>query len=367
MAKYEIEIWDKSGKPLANIRQICSQLTWSKALNDSEIVSFTIDLNRYEEILANIGFANDPYGLLEVGSHDIRIKRNGYYIIGCNVIKLAYTTADPSISVAVSCAGYLNYYKNRYVTANYTDTYQEDILNDVISKCNDMTGGDYGVTRGVTLGGQKQKRTRSYLRKEVKSLFQQMADVINGPDFDFSPDKKLNVYEAKGVYRPSVRLKYPGNIQSFSFDRSIEKVSNYVYAVGSGNGDDALLATAEDTTSENRFYRREKIATYNSIVIEDTLKDHADAILHYTKEPIELPSVTVADGVLDLNQVDVGDTIELDLSGNLSLDHIDGNYRIQGLDVTVDDNDSETVVITFDGLDADEIIQKQQVEGEDEA
>lgn len=367
MAKYEIEIWNKDGKPLANIRQLCSNLAWSKKLNDSEAVSFTINLERFEELLASIGFAGDPYGLLEVGSHDIRIKRNGAYIVGCNVIKLSYSTSDPGVNVTVSCAGYLNYYKNRYISASYTDWWQEDILNDVIVKCNAMAGGDYGVRRGVTVGGQKTKRTRTYLRKEVKSLFQQMADVIDGPDFDFSPDKKLNIYEAKGVYRPSVRLSYPGNIQSFSFDRSIEKVSNYVYAVGSGNGSDALTATAEDALSESRFYRREKVATYNSVVIENTLKDHADAIIHYTNEPIELPSVTVTDGVLDVSEVDVGDTIVLDLSGNLSLDHIDGNYRIQELNVTVDDNDSETVAITFDGLDVDEIIQLQQQEASDES
>lgn len=367
MAKYEIEIWDKSGKPLANIRHICSQLVWRKALNDAESVSFVIDLGRYEEILESIGMAGDPFGLLEVGSHDIRIKRNGQYIIGCNVIKLSYATADPSITVTVSCAGYLNYYKNRYITESFNDIYQEEILYGVLDYCNAQQGGDYGITRGEVYGGEKTLRTRNYLRKEVKSLFQQMSSVIGGPDFDFTPDKKLNIYEAKGVYRPSVRLKYPGNIQMFSFNRSIEKVANYVYAVGSGNGADAVYATAENSDSESQFYRREKIATYNSVTLEGTLQDHADAILHYTKDPIELPSVTVGDGTLDLNQVDVGDTIKLSLTGNLSLGHIDGDYRIQILDVTVDDNDSETVAITFDGLDADEIIQLQQPEGSNES
>lgn len=362
MAKYEIEVWSKSGKPLGNIRQFCKDLTWSKSLNDVETVTFSIDLMRYEELLEGAGFKNDPFGLLDVGNHDIRIKRNGKYLLGANIIQIGYSVQDPSITMAVSCYGYLNYYKTRYITASYTDWWQEDILNDVIVKCNAETGGDYGVRRGTTTGGHQVKRTRTYLRKEVKSLIQQMSDVINGPDFDFSPDKKFNVYDVKGVYRPSVRLAFPGNIQSFNFNRSIEKVSNFVWAVGSGNGDDAVIATSEDTASENALYRREKIATYNSVVLQDTLKQHANAVVHYTKDIIELPSVTVPDGVLDLNEVDVGDTVSVSMTGALSLSHINGNYRIQKLDVSVDDNDSETVSIAFDDIDIDDIISKQEPE-----
>ena len=50
------------------------------------------------------------------------------------------------------------------------------------------------------------------------------------------------------------------------------------------------------------------------------------------------------------------------MSGALSLSHINGNYRIQKLDVTVDDNDSETVSISFDDIDIDDIISKQETE-----
>ena len=44
MAKYEIEVWSKSGKPLGNIRQFCKDLTWSKSLNDVETFTFSKDL-----------------------------------------------------------------------------------------------------------------------------------------------------------------------------------------------------------------------------------------------------------------------------------------------------------------------------------
>jgi len=364
MAKYTIEIWNKDGEPTADIRQYCSNLRWSKVLNGSEQVSFQIDLLRFEKLLKNLGLENDPFSFFEVGRNDIRIKRNGQYIIGCNVYSFDYSTSDPTITFTVNCVGYLNFYKTQYVTADYNQWYQEDILNDVIIKCNAKRGGDYGVTRGVSIGGGVVKRDRHYSRKEVASLIQQMSEVINGCDFDFSPDKKFNTYDTKGTYRPSVRLTYPGNIQTFSVSRSIEKVSNFVYGLGSGNGSDAVQSTAEDTASEDYLYRREKIATWNSVTRQDTLDEHTDAVLHYTKDIIELPSVTLRPETLDLSVVDVGDTVSLDISGSAVLDHIEGNYRIEQIECAVDDNDSETVQLTFDNLDIDEIIAQQEPEEE---
>lgn len=360
MSKYSIEIWDKTNKPVADIRKLCSGLKWSKTLNNSESVSFNIDLNELEKTIHDLGYEEDVFGFFEVGRSDIRIKRDNTYIIGCNVYSFNYSTNDPSVNVSVQCVGYLNFYKSQYISKKYSNQYQEDILWDVINTCNAKTGGDYGVRRGVSVGGAKTRRDRNYSRKEVASLILQMSQVIGGPDFDFSPDKKFNTYAAKGSYRPDVRLTYPGTIQEFSFNRTVEKVANYIYGIGSGNGDDAVQSTAEDTTSENYIYRREKVISWNSVTEQTTLDEHTNASLHYYKDIIELPSVTLRDNVLDLSQVDVGDTISLELLSNISLRHINGFYRIEKIDCTVDDNDSEKVSLTFDNLDIDEIIREQE-------
>ena len=79
MAKYAIEIWSKDGIPIADIRQICTSFSWSKTLNGSESVGFTVDLKRLEDILKASGYGGDPFGFMEVGRCDIRIKRDGKY------------------------------------------------------------------------------------------------------------------------------------------------------------------------------------------------------------------------------------------------------------------------------------------------
>lgn len=361
MAHYELEVWDKSGQVLGDIRPLCSGLSWAKELNGSETLSFTIDLTRFETYLESIGITANPYEFMEVGRTDIRVKRNGQYILGANVYQITYMTSDPSVYMQVQCVGYLNFYKTQYVTASFSSTNQEDILWGLIAACNAKTGGDYGVTRGTHVG-QSVQRDRNYTRKEVALAIQQMSNVIGGCDFSFTPDKKFNTYDKRGSYRKDVVLSYGdgGNIQSFRFSRSIEKVANFIYGIGSGNGDDAIQSTAEDSTSEGYLYRREKILTWNSVTIQDTLDEHTNSALHLIKDVIELPTITARDGALDLSVVDVGDTIVVDLNVNLSLQHIDGEYRIQTIECQVDENDCELTNVSFDDIDIDEIVATQE-------
>lgn len=363
MAHYEIEIWNKNGQPVADIRQYCSGLSWSKTLNGSETLTFSIDLNRIEALLTSLGFAGSPFDFFEVGRCDIRIKRNGEYLLGTNVYRFTYSTNDPSVTMVVECVGYLNFYKTQYVTADFNQVAQNQILWSVINQCNQKHGGDFGVRQG-THSGAIVKRDRHYKRKEVASLIEQMSNVIDGCDFSFTPDKKFNTYEAKGTYRPSIVLYYGegGNIQSFSFSRSVEKVANYVYALGSGNGDDVVEYDSEDEPSEDYLYRRERILTWNSVTQDSTITEHSRAALHALKDIIEIPSVTLRNDLLDLNVVDVGDTVIVNLNSNLMLKHINGDYRIETITCNVDENDSESVTLQFDNLDIEEIMQAQDSE-----
>ena len=361
MAKYAIEIWNKDGIPVADIRHICTSFSWSKTLNGTESVGFTVDLKRLEDILASVGYNNDPFGFMEVGRHDIRIKRNGKYIVGTNIYRFNYTSSFNSITMRVECVGYLNFYKTQYITASYSNTPQQDIMWDVINRCNQKTGGDYGVRRGIH-SGDTVRRDRNYERKEVANLIQQISDITNGCDFEFTPDKVFNTYYTKGTYRPSVRLTYPGNIQSFNFTRTLDKVANYVYGIGSGTGDEAVQSQAEDTNSEEYLYRREKVAIWNSVTDQATLDEHTNSVVHAVANIIELPYITLRDNELDMGEIDTGDTVVVELGAYASIAHVSGNYRITDIICKVDDNDSEEVSLSFDGLDIDQLIQSQESE-----
>lgn len=364
MAKYEVLVYSKDGLPMGNIFALCKNFQWQKVRNDAGSVSFDLNLEQYESYIEEIGFGDDPFAFMETGRNDIRVKRNGQWLIGTNVIKFDYSVDENAVMMKVQCTGYLNYYKKRYIDIDYDDTPQEEIMWGVIEACNAKYGGDYGITQGTHVG-QSILRDRHQVRKEVKSFLQQMSQVRAGVDFEITADKKLNTFIAQGAYRPDIRLTYPGNISSFGFSRSVENVSNFIYGVGSGNGEDAVQAESEDTASEDYLYRREQIASYNSVIEEGTLQQNIDALKHYTKDPIELPTISVQINTLDLSVVGIGDTIPIQLRGNKSLAHIDGFYRIESITCNVNDQGDEFVDLTFDDLDINEIIALQ--EGNDEA
>ena len=355
MAKYKVVVFSKDGRPMGNIFALCENFRWSKTRNQAEQVSFDLKLDRYEEYITALGFGNNPNNFMETGRNDIRIMRNGRWLLGANIVRFNYAGSDKGVIMKVTATGYLNYYKKRYVDIDYDDTPQELILWGVIDACNQVSGGDYGIRQGEH-HGDTVIRDRHQVRKEVKSFFEQMSQVLGGPDFEFTHDKKLNTYQAIGAYRPDTRLTYPGNIAGWNFDRSVDNVANFIYGLGSGNGEDAIQATAEDTASQDYLYRREQIVTYNSVVDPGTLQQNVDAIKHYTAYPIELPTITVEDGVLDYSVVGIGDTIPVEMRGSKLLEHIKGFYRIESIDVAVDSNGAETGDITFDDIDIDEII-----------
>ena len=80
--RYEIEVWNKSGVLLGNIRHLASRLKWTKERNQAETVTFTMDLARYEDYLKKIGAT--PFDFMDVLTTDIRIKREGKYLVGTN-------------------------------------------------------------------------------------------------------------------------------------------------------------------------------------------------------------------------------------------------------------------------------------------
>lgn len=357
--RYEIEVWNKQGTLLGNIRPLARNLKYSIQRNQAETVEFTMDLAEYEEYISQ--FTDSPFDFMDVLNTDIRIKREGKYLFGANIIKFAYSPTNSSVNIVVSGSGYLNFFKSQYLDIAYTNVAQGEILWGVIDSVQNKDNGNYGITKGdhTSMGVN---RDRNQTRKNVKDFMVQMTNVIDGPDFEFTADKKFNSYDVMGTYRPDIRLVYPQNVDSFSFERSGDGVFNYIYGIGSGNGEDAVNTYADDYDSQYERYLREEVYTFNSVEELETLQENTDGVLGLTKDIRELPSISVRDGILDLNTVKVGDTVYVELRSFKSVEHIAGFYRIERFDVNVDDNDAESVDITFDDLNIEDIIETQEGE-----
>lgn len=357
MSTYKIEVWNKSGICLGDIRHLAHDLKWSEQRNAPEGMSFTMDVIEYEQYLDSINMT--PYDFMDAGTTDIRLVRDGVERIGVHLIDFDNDTDDPSVKVIVSLDGYLNYFKDAYVDASYDNIDQGDILWGVINQQQSKPYGNFGITKGSNVS-RGQKRDRHQTRAQVKDFIVRMTNVINGPDIQFTPNKEFHSYDAIGSYRPDIRLIYPDNVQSFKVKRSVSPVANFIYALGSGNGDDAIAATSQDTASMANRYRREKVVTFNSVEDSTTLQQNADGVKEATKEIYEIPVFTLRDGILNVNDVRAGDTVYGQITGRKMYEHIFGSYRIERLEVDVDDNDSETVRVFFDDINIDSIIEQQE-------
>jgi len=358
MAEYKIEVYSKNGKCLGDIRHLAQRLKWTEQRNAAETVSFRMDLARYEEYVKKTGMR--PYDFMDAGTTDIRVVRDGKDRVGAHLIKAAFSPNDPSVDIELSFTGYVNYFKDAYVDVDYDKTRQGDIAWGVINQYQGKQDGDFGIRRGRFTSLGKNPRQRHQKRANVKDFLARLSNVIDGPDFQFTPDKKFNTFDAMGSYRPDIRLSYPGNVASFGFERSVDSLANYVIGIGSGNGDDAPSTYATDPYSRKALYRREKIVAFSSVVRETTLQENTNGVLELLKDVRELPSFTLSDGVLDLNDVGLGDTIYIEMNGYIMFEHIRGFYRIEKIEVNVDENDAEEVTLTFDNLSVDDIIAQQE-------
>lgn len=117
VTQYDIEIWDwHTNKYVADISNIVTDginMTW--VLNDVETLDFDIDLIQFEKKCAEMGAT--PGEVLTPYVHDIRIRRNGEYILGCQVVETniqIQNNSNPKIQV--KCTGFLNCFKDQYIS-----------------------------------------------------------------------------------------------------------------------------------------------------------------------------------------------------------------------------------------------------------
>lgn len=114
--EYNIEVWDwKTNTFQMDISHIVlGDLAVKWTLNDIEELSFRLNLATFEKQCSILGV--DPRDMLVPYVHDIRVRRNGEYIVGCQIVEANVSfsgTKDPQLQIRAT--GYLNLFKDRYI------------------------------------------------------------------------------------------------------------------------------------------------------------------------------------------------------------------------------------------------------------
>lgn len=118
--QYDIEIWDaKTNKYVADISKILTDgLNIEWVLNDVESITFTVDLTQFELMCQKMGV--EASEVMTPYVHDVRIRRNGSYIVGGQVVEQNFEISpDSPPTMQVKCTGYLNLLKDQYIDAKW--------------------------------------------------------------------------------------------------------------------------------------------------------------------------------------------------------------------------------------------------------
>lgn len=339
--EYIVELWDINDVYVADISEILtSSLKIDLLLNDVGTCEFTIDMVKFLEKCERIGAT--PRNILDPYRTDVKVRRNGSYIGAFQVIQIQGNfNNDSANTIEVKATSYLNLFKNRFLSVSYENMTYAGIARQLILDTQAQANGDYGVTLDIDLASihQLSTRVRNYDLQNVKDAIINLTKLENDNfDFEFTYDKKFNVYNRIGSDKPQIELAYPQNINSLSVLRDASTLANKIYGIGSGIGEERIETTAIDTLSALTYRVRERVELFNSVENITTLEENTFGVLQRYSSMYERPVIKFNTDNLDLDEITIGDAITIMVNNNALFDSINGLYRILqiSLDVTID-------------------------------
>jgi hypothetical protein len=345
--KYEFELWI-NGHQVGDITKLAKNRRFTLTRNASEELDFILNLKAFEDYCAGLG-AN-PLAVLECYVTDIRVKRNGQYLFGVQVVDMQFNLNQGEINVQVKATGFLDLLKDRYVTKTYDGVERVAIAQDLIAT---TQAGDSSNDFGIVLGPNQydtglSDTERNYTDQNVRDAIVNLTDLSDGNfDFRFNYDRSFETFGQIGSDRPTSKFVYPYNITSGTVPRTASNLFNYIIGIGSGFGDEALRTETADGASRANYKTRQQIVTFNSVSVQDTLDQNSYSYLQKVKDILLLPKLNVSGEFANLDVLGIGDRVPIAVQGHTMLP-LDETYRIEQLDVSLDDNDAEDIAITVD-------------------
>lgn len=355
--EYTVELWSSTGVYMADVSSIMtSELRMEMPLNDVEQVSFTLDLVQFEQKCARIGAT--PRNVLDPYRTEVKIKRNGAYLLGTQVVQAQINLNNESANtIEVRCTGYLNLFKDRYITpgvapannsAVYSGKTYAQLAQRLILDTQNQTNGNFGVTLGPDTASLLQDPTRTrigdYDNQNVKDGIINLTKLeADNFDFKFTWDKRFEVYNRLGSDKPDVELVYPFNIVSMTVLRDATTLANKITGIGSGIGDERLEYTGIDSSSTLAYGVREKVELFNSVSTPDTLVKSVQGLVPIYKDIYEVPAVNLTNGAIVPGEVITGDAVLVKVEGSTFIETINELYRIINMTISVGLENQENI------------------------
>lgn len=332
-----------------------STVKYSHVLNAPGGFSATIGLRHRKATKANLAPARTA----------IHVERDGV-IVWSGIMWTVPRANSSAGTLEIGGEGWWSYFRRRRIrtTKEYRDppVDQLAIARDLVDYAQAQPGGNLGIV----VGSETSPRTREetywhYQRKPVGEAVEQLAARQDG--FDFAVDV---AYDGTGAIVKTFRLHYPrrgritdvvwelgANLEDLTQAEDATAAANLIDALGNGDGDNMLIATAADTSQLAAYPLLEDTVSYTDVSVPATLQAHAALELQQRAGPVKtLPTLLARPAAPDttLGSFIVGDSLTVKASDGWI--EIDERMRIQSYEVSVNENGKETVAVTFAQEDA---------------
>jgi hypothetical protein len=335
--------------PLTGVR-------YSHVLNGAGALNANIHYHHPKATLANL----DP------GARTIWVRRNDVVVWGGILWTVRKIKGNDLLSLGAE--GFHSYFtKKRRIrnTLTFTNVDQHRIVRDLVRYAQGQQllyatgtptypqpgGGYLDVSTDSSLSGNLRTQTyNAFERKSIGEAISQMAARIDGFDFSYEltndHDITFTTWYPRRGRRTNLTFEQGANVTLLAWLLDATRMENRTDAIGAGEGDSMLIATAQDTNLLNRYPVLDGTLARKDVSVQSTLQSHADAELRAKKNLIAIPQFSVrmsADS--DIGSFITGDEVVVRASDGFV--QIDGYYRIQEYLVDVSNEGNEDVEFTF--------------------
>lgn len=256
--------------------------------------------------------------------------------------------------VKLDCASLESYYMRLMIrqTLHYKKIEQFQIVRNLLDYANAKPGANIGVTADTHNSGVI--RTRKYYHSERSKILEridQMSAVRSGFDYNFETvwvgrelQHRLRLYYPRRGKRTKHVFEYGPHFGDYELPSRASKRANVVDALGKGEGDAQVIASAEDATDVAVGPRLETTRSYNSVGRRSTLQAHADTDLAALKQDTKTLKLFLLPGIIPrMDEYVVGDTVRVRINDGYY--QIDDDWRIVGRKVNPNDFVNEEVTL----------------------
>lgn len=340
---YSIDVFGPTDNLIADLTGMAILRNLTIERNGIGGANFDIDLFGFEEYCRNKIYI-PPMSILYPNVNWVKIRRGNKYLFSGQINYAKPTLKESQSIINVKVPGQLNLFKKRFTAAEriFTGVDAGTIASTLLSESQALTNGDYGITAGTIQTSVNRDRLYTGY-KCISDAIIELSQVINGFDFEFTYDKKFNVYYPNiGTDRTGeITFEYPGNIKSIEYEYDGETMVNEDILLGSG-----ITRVRNESVYQATFKLRQQRDDQPDIITTQTLDDKGDEVLRLYKNlnPVITSLELFGNKEPFIGSYWIGDRVKIKTSSLQTFNPINNQtYKIDSISINLDENMSEIV------------------------